>query len=137
MRFLIEMCIKWLVLAYKAPQNGLFYIKLKFQTPKMYFSELLNRSNTLYIEVPTNPSLTTFPMTQTRKMVHQSSSLGSLDLKWSNLVPSLQKLAFLDPFLDPKLTFQSPKIYFLTSKMLQIYLWPHFLWHRPEKGSIM
>ena len=31
-------------------------------------------------------------------MVHQTSSLGSIDLEWSNLVQSLQKLAFLDPF---------------------------------------
>ena len=31
--------------------------------PKMYFSEYLNRSNPLYVEVPTNPPLTTFPMT--------------------------------------------------------------------------
>ena len=61
-----------------------------------------------------------------QKKVHQMSSLGYIDLKWSNLAHNLQKLANLDPFLDPKLTCWSPKYIFLMSEMLQIHPWLHF-----------
>ena len=69
-------------------------------------------------------------------MVFQVSSLGYIDLKWSNLPHSLQKLAFLDPFWTPNWLSRAPKYIFVLSKMLQIHLWPNFPWHRPEKWSI-
>ena len=42
-------------------------------------------------------------------MVHQVSYLGYIHLKWSNLAHSLEKLAFLDPFLDPLIDFLDPQ----------------------------
>ena len=41
-------------------------------------------------------------------MFHQASFLGSIDIEWSNLVQSLQKLAFFGPqidFLEPQNIF--------------------------------
>ena len=65
-------------------------------------------------------------------MVHQVSSPGYIDLKWSNLAHSLQKLAFLDPFWTLNWLFRALKNIFVPL-MLQIHLWPHFPWHRPKK----
>ena len=45
-------------------------------------------------------------------MVHRVSSLGYIDLEWSNLAHSLQKLAFLDPF-GPQIDFLEPQNTFL------------------------
>ena len=55
-------------------------------------------------------------------MVHQASSLGSIDLEWSNLFQSLHKMALLDPFLDPKIDFLEPQnIFFWLLKCFKCF----------------
>ena len=98
--------MKWLVLANKTKKWPILH-QIEVLAPKnILFGVIIVQIHfTLHIEVLANPPLTTFPITWTREMVHQASSPGSIELKWSNLVHSLQKVAFLDSFLDPKLTF--------------------------------
>ena len=79
--------------------------KLTCQSLKIYFSGARNALNS---------PIATFPMTQNRKIFHEVSSLGYIDLKWSNLAHSLQKLANLDPYWTP--LFRDPKYIFCCLK---------------------